>query len=514
MTDPTPIIRLEGISKAFGAVQANRDISLDIQAGRILALLGENGAGKSTLMSILAGQTRPDSGRILLRGEPVVFASTEQAIEAGIGMVYQHFKLVEAMSVAENVVLGQPGSFWLGRRAMHARVAALAADYGMAVRPGARVADLSMGEKQQVEILKLLYRQSTVLIFDEPTAVLTPTEATSLFAAMRRMTALGKAVVFISHKLEEVLAAADRIAILRRGAVIDRMAATEVPSIAELARRMVGRPVLLQVERVPVPCRQTVLQVSGLTGDGLQGVDFEVRQGEILGLVGVAGNGQKPLVEIICGLRRPSTGSVRILGEEWVAFFARRDREKGLSYVPEDRQGLATCPGLDLLDNFLLTTRAGFCRGPWLRRGRAAAAAGRLLTEFDVRPPDVSALARQLSGGNLQKLVLAREFFRQPRLIVAEQPTQGLDIAATEEIWRLLLEAREEAGIVLVTGDLSEALALSDRIGVLFNGVLAGMVDRDDGEGIERIPQLMAGVQQNPASQFEPSEGDYDSAVS
>ena len=514
MTDPTPIIRLEGISKAFGAVQANRDISLDIQAGRILALLGENGAGKSTLMSILAGQTRPDSGRILLRGEPVVFASTEQAIEAGIGMVYQHFKLVEAMSVAENVVLGQPGSFWLGRRAMHARVAALAADYGMAVRPGARVADLSMGEKQQVEILKLLYRQSTVLIFDEPTAVLTPTEATSLFAAMRRMTALGKAVVFISHKLEEVLAAADRIAILRRGAVIDRMAATEVPSIAELARRMVGRPVLLQVERVPVPCRQTVLQVSGLTGDGLQGVDFEVRQGEILGLVGVAGNGQKPLMEIICGLRRPPAGSVRLLGEEWGPFFARRGWERTLSYVPEDRQGLATCPGLDLLDNFLLTTRAGFCRGPWLRRGRAAAAAGRLLTEFDVRPPDVSALARQLSGGNLQKLVLAREFFRQPRLIVAEQPTQGLDIAATEEIWRLLLEAREEAGIVLVTGDLSEALALSDRIGVLFNGVLAGMVDRDDGEGIERIPQLMAGVQQNPASQFEPSEGDYDSAVS
>ena len=429
-------------------------------------------------------------------------------------MVYQHFKLVEAMSVAENVVLGQPGPFWLGQGAMHARVAALASDYGIMVRPEARVAELSMGEKQQVEILKLLYRRSTVLIFDEPTAVLTPTEAAGLFAAMRRMTALGKAVVFISHKLEEVLAAADRIAILRRGAVIDRMAATEVPSTAELARRMVGRPVLLQVERVPVPCRQTVLQVSGLTGDGLQGVDFEVRQGEILGLVGVAGNGQKPLVEIICGLRRPSTGSVRILGEEWVAFFARRDREKGLSYVPEDRQGLATCPGLDLLDNFLLTTRAGFCRGPWLRRGRAAAAAGRLLTEFDVRPPDVSALARQLSGGNLQKLVLAREFFRQPRLIVAEQPTQGLDIAATEEIWRLLLEAREEAGIVLVTGDLSEALALSDRIGVLFNGVLAGMVDRDDGEGIERIPQLMAGVQQNPASQFEPSEGDYDSAVS
>jgi simple sugar transport system ATP-binding protein len=395
MTEPTPIIRLEGISKAFGAVQANRDITLDIQAGRILALLGENGAGKSTLMSILAGQIRPDSGRILLRGEPVVFTSTEQAIEAGIGMVYQHFKLVEAMSVAENVVLGQPGPFWLGRRAMHARVAALASDYGIMVRPGARVADLSMGEKQQVEILRLLYRQSTVLIFDEPTAVLTPTEATALFAAMRRMTALGKAVVFISHKLEEVLAAAESIAILRRGEVIDRMAATEVPSTAELARRMVGRPVLLQVERAAVPCRQTVLQVAGLVGDGLRGVDFEVRQGEILGLVGVAGNGQKPLVETICGLRRPSVGCVRILGEEWGSFFARRDREKGLSYVPEDRQGLATCPGLDLLDNFLLTTRAGFCRGGWLQRHRAAAAAGRLLEAFDVRPPELGALARQ-----------------------------------------------------------------------------------------------------------------------
>ena len=514
MTDPTPIIRLEGISKAFGPVQANRDITLDIQAGRILALLGENGAGKSTLMSILAGQIRPDSGRILLQGEPVVFTSTEQAIEAGIGMVYQHFKLVEAMSVAENVVLGQPGPFWLGQGAMHARVAALASDYGIMVRPEARVAELSMGEKQQVEILKLLYRRSTVLIFDEPTAVLTPTEAAGLFAAMRRMTALGKAVVFISHKLEEVLAAAEDIAILRRGAVIDSMAATEVPSTAELARRMVGRPVLLQVEREPVPCRQTVLQVAGLSGDGLRGVDFEVRQGEILGLVGVAGNGQKPLVETICGLRRPQSGSVRILGEEWGPFFARRDREKGLSYIPEDRQGLATCPGLDLLDNFLLTTRADFCRGPWLQRHRAAAAAGRLLEAFDVRPPDLSALARQLSGGNLQKLVLAREFFRKPRLIVAEQPTQGLDIAATGEIWRLLLEARAEAGIVLVTGDLNEALALSDRIGVMFNGALAGMIDRGDDEGIERIPQLMAGVQHWSASQSEPSEGEYDSAVS
>ena len=489
-----PIIRLEGVSKAFGTVQANRDISLTIRQGEVLALLGENGAGKSTLMSILAGQMQPDSGRIFLHGQPVAFASTDRAIASGIGMVYQHFKLVEAMTVAENVVLGQPGGFWLGKRAMHARVRDLAAGLGMEIRPEALVAELSMGEKQQVEILRLLYRQSEVLIFDEPTAVLTTAEAAHLFAAMRRMTGAGKAIVFISHKLEEVLSVADSIAILRRGQVIDSMPAAEVPSTGELARRMVGRPVLLQVEREVIEPRQLVLKVTGLAGEGLCGVDIELRQGEVLGLVGVAGNGQRPLVEAICGLRRPKTGAIRILGEEWDAFFSRQRWEKALSYIPEDRQGLATCRGLDLLDNFLLTTREGFSRGPWLPKEEARTRADRLLHEFDIRPPDLAALAWQLSGGNLQKLVLAREFYRKPRLIVAEQPTQGLDIAATEDVWQLLLKAREQAGILLVTGDLQEALALSDRIGVMFNGALAGVIERGDAEGIERIPQLMAGV--------------------
>ncbi len=494
MSVAAPIIRLEGVSKAFGTVQANRDISLAIRQGEVLALLGENGAGKSTLMSILAGQMQPDSGRIFLHGQPVAFASTDRAIASGIGMVYQHFKLVEAMTVAENVVLGQPGGFWLGKRAMHARVRDLAAGLGMEIRPEALVAELSMGEKQQVEILRLLYRQSEVLIFDEPTAVLTPAEAAHLFAAMRRMTGAGKAIVFISHKLEEVLSVADSIAILRRGQVIDSMPAAEVPSTGELARRMVGRPVLLQVEREVIEPRQLVLKVTGLAGEGLCGVDIELRQGEVLGLVGVAGNGQRPLVEAICGLRRPKTGAIRILGEEWDAFFSRQRWEKALSYIPEDRQGLASCRGLDLLDNFLLTTREGFSRGPWLPKEEARTRADRLLHEFDIRPPDLAALAWQLSGGNLQKLVLAREFYRKPRLIVAEQPTQGLDIAATEDVWQLLLKAREQAGILLVTGDLQEALALSDRIGVMFNGALAGVIERGDAEGIERIPQLMAGV--------------------
>ncbi len=494
MSAAEPLIRLEGISKAYGSVQANRDITLAIRQGEVLALLGENGAGKSTLMSILAGQVQPDRGRIYLRGQPVVFAATNQAIAGGIGMVYQHFKLVETMTVAENVILGQPGGFWLGRGTMQVKVRELATGFGLDIRPDMTVARLSMGEKQQVEILRLLYRQSEILIFDEPTAVLTPIEAANLFRVMRLMIAKGKAIVFISHKLEEVLSVADRIAILRQGEVVDSMATAAVASPAELAQRMVGRPVLLQVDREEMEPRQTVLKVADLGGDGLRGINIELRQGEIVGVVGVAGNGQRPLVEAICGLKRPRAGAIRLLGEEWAAFFRQPRWENALSYIPEDRQGLATCQGLDLLDNFLLTTRGGFSRGPWLPRKGARAKAHRLLGDFDIRPPDLAARAAQLSGGNLQKLVLAREFSRRPRLIVAEQPTQGLDIAAAEEVWQLLLKAREQAGILLVTGDLQEALALSDRIGVMFNGAVVDLIDRGDTEGIERIPQLMAGL--------------------
>lgn len=501
------LIRLEGISKAFGKVQANRDISLAIHRGSILALLGENGAGKSTLMSILSGQTQPDSGRILVNGHPTRLASPERAIACGIGMVYQHFKLIEAMSVTENVLLGQTRGLWLKRRTMRQQVAQLISRYGMTVQPEARVEDLSMGEKQQVEILRLLYRQSEILIFDEPTAVLTPLESDRLFAAMARMRDMGKALVFISHKLEEVLAVADTIAILKQGKVIDRMKTEEVTTPAELARRMVGRPVLLEVEREAMAPRQTVLQIRNLGGDGLRAINLELRQGEVLGVVGVAGNGQKPLVEMICGLRRPRKGSIKLLGEDWTTFHHAAHRSRALSYVPEDRQGLATCPGLDLLDNFLLTTRADFYRGPWLLRDQARSKAERLLRTFDVRPPDLKVQARQLSGGNLQKLVLAREFYRKPRLIVAEQPTQGLDIAGTGDVWQLLMQAREEAGILLVTGDLAEALALSDRIGVMFAGTLVGIIDRDDEKGLQSIAQLMAGLTGPAIDNVQPEEG-------
>ncbi|CAG35410.1 ABC transporter ATP-binding protein [Desulfotalea psychrophila] len=490
-------IRLENISKSFGDVHANRDVSLDIRKGRVLALLGENGAGKSTLMSILAGQLQPDSGTLYVEGEAVVFSTTEKAIGAGVGMVYQHFKLVEAMTVAENIILGRKGSFLLNKAAMYRDVQDLANQYGMDVDPRAKVHTLAMGEKQQVEILKLLFRQSNILIFDEPTAVLTPTEAEGLFVAIKRMTELGKGIVFISHKLEEVMRIADDVAILRRGEVVDTLLVEDVSSTADLAERMVGKAVLLEVNRQPLEPRQTVLRVDNLQDEVLKGVSIDLRKGEILGIVGVAGNGQKQLIETICGLKKPRLAdSVSLFGLHWKEFFSNRSWDHALSYIPEDRQGLATCRDLDLVDNFLLTTREGFTNGPFLDRAAAAEKLEHLVELFDIRPPNIHALAWHLSGGNLQKMVLAREFYRKPRLIVAEQPTQGLDISAAEEVWNLLLKTREQAGVLLVTGDLSEALALSDRIAVMCGGEVIGTFSVDDTEQVDRIPQMMAGIKQ------------------
>jgi len=489
-----PVIRLEKISKSFGEVRANHDISLDIRQGRILALLGENGAGKSTLMSLLAGQSEPDSGTIYHHGRPVVFSSTEKAIEAGIGMVYQHFKLVEAMTVAENIYLGRSERTWLSSKGLQRGVAEIASQYSMQVDPARLVADLSMGEKQQVEILKLLFRQSNILIFDEPTAVLTPHEANNLFETMRQMKEDNKAIVFISHKLEEVMSIADDIAILKRGEIVGVMEAAQVSSSRELAEKMVGREVLLEVAHQRVEPGQQVLKVTGLKEAGLKEISFEIRQGEIVGLVGVAGNGQRPLVESVVGLRKVDAGVITLLGSDSRKFFSGHSWEKALSYIPEDRQSLATCQGLDLLDNFLLTTRQGFQTGPWLPKNDARRKLEHLIEEFDIRPPNPSLMAWQLSGGNLQKMVLLREFYRKPRLIVAEQPTQGLDIAAAEDVWKLLLNAREQAGILLITGDLAEALELSDRIGVMYDGRLVNLFSRTDEEMIEAIPQMMAGL--------------------
>lgn len=494
MSASTAAVSLRGITKVFGSVRANNDISLDIRAGRIKALLGENGAGKSTLMSILAGHYLPDSGEILIDGRPCSLRTTKDAIRAGIGMVYQHFMLVEAMTVAENVFLGQEPGFLLSPKAMQDQVRSLAQGFGLDIDPAARVADLSMGEKQRVEILKLLQRKSRILIFDEPTAVLTPQEAEQLFAALRSMASQGKAIVYISHKLGEVMALADEIAILRRGEVVDELPADEVHSKSDLARRMVGREVLLQVRREPMELRQNVLRLRDVRTEALRDVSLNLRQGEVLAVVGVAGNGQKDLVEVVCGLRELGRGEVSVLGKSWHDFFSAPAWQGGLSYIPEDRMGLAVCRGMDLVDNFLLTTRQGYSSSAWLQRDKAKTVAQNLVRQFNVQPPDVTCQARQLSGGNLQKMVLAREFHRRPRLIVAEQPTQGLDVSAIEEVWTTLLAAREEAGILLVTGDLSEALALADRIAVMYGGAIVDTFSVHDQERVDRIGQMMAGM--------------------
>ncbi|BCS95872.1 branched chain amino acid ABC transporter ATP-binding protein [Desulfoluna limicola] len=488
------VIALEGISKSFGKVHANKEIRLTIRKGTVKALLGENGAGKSTLMSILAGRLQPDAGRIVVDGKAMRFGSAKDAIEAGIGMVYQHFKLVESMTVAENVFLGQEGGQILKPRVMEATVKELALSHRLDIDPAARVADLSMGEKQRVEILKLLQRKSRILIFDEPTAVLTPQEGEQLFKALVHMAEQGKSIVFISHKLGEVMRVADEVAILRKGEIIEEKCISDVTSQDELARMMVGKETFLEVVKHKVEEGAVVLDVRDLAGNGLKGVSLDVKRGEILGIVGVAGNGQKPLVETICGLQAPEKGAITILGKTWKSFFSRRKTRETLSYIPEDRIGLATCPSMNLSDNFLLTTRKGFRRGPWLRRKRVERESQNVVDRFSVLPGHLSSQARHLSGGNLQKLVLGREFFRNPGLIVAEQPTQGLDIATAKLIWDHLVSARDNAGILLVTGDLNEAFALADRVAVMFEGAIVDVFDVADTEKRERVGLMMAGA--------------------
>ena len=489
-----PVIALHGLCKSFGRVKANKDISLAFRPGRIKALLGENGAGKSTLMSMLSGRLRPDSGSIAVDGAVARFSSPADALRAGIGMVYQHFMLVDSMTVAENVLLGQADHFVLSPAAMRAEVDELAARYGIAVAPGAKVGELSMGERQRVEILKLLRRDSRLLIFDEPTAVLTPGETEQLFASLRRMAALGKSIVFISHKLQEVLDIADEIAILRRGEIVDEFDIDNVPDTASLASRMIGRSLEPGGERQALAPGEEVLEVRGLRAPGLEEISFSLRKGEVLAVAGVAGNGQRELVEVLAGLSRPVLGDVAILGEPWKEFYPKAPRVGGLAYIPEDRQGLATCPGLSLVDNLLLTARSTFTDGMFISRSAALAAVLQLISAYSIVPGDPLAPGRALSGGNLQKLVIGRELLRQPSVIIAENPTQGLDVAATEEVWARLTEARKQAGILLVTGDVAEALHLADRIAVMYRGRFMDCFSRHDTAKVEATGLMMAGV--------------------
>ena len=497
-----PLLQLSGITKRFGKLLANNRITLDIRQGSIHALLGENGAGKSTLMSVISGRYQPDEGEIILKGKPVRFTSPAQALSRGIGMVYQRFMLIEPMTVVENIVLGTSSrGVVLDLASAADRIRELSEQYGLVVDPEARVADLSMGERQRVEILKLLFRNAEILIFDEPTAILTPPEITIFFSTLRKLAQRGHPIVFITHKLDEVMQLANHISIMRRGKMIAHLLPEQIRSKRELARLMVGREIVLKVEKKKIVPGEPILTAQGLQAPAPDGrpafedINLEIRKGEILAITGVAGNGQEALVAALAGLTPLGGGTITWQGTTYTHQTWHRAEKSSMGYIPEDRHTTGTIGTLNLAENYILTRIKEFSNGPFLQFAKAKTAAAKALETYDVRTPNETAsLAKQLSGGNLQKIILARELEKNPRLVIAEQPTQGLDIGATEDVWQTLLAQRETAGVLLVSGDLKEVLSLADRIAVMFRGKILEVIAASDTDQIARIGLLMAGT--------------------
>jgi ABC-type uncharacterized transport system ATPase subunit len=500
---PTTVLEMRGIRKQFPGVLANDDVDFDLRAGEVHALLGENGAGKSTLMNILYGLYKADAGEILVNGKPVEFSSAKDAIASGIGMVHQHFMLIPVMTVAENIVLAEEptaNGVFLDVTEAERKVREISDRFGLAVDPRARIENISVGQQQRVEILKALYRGADILILDEPTAVLTPQEARELFEVVGSLKAQGKAIIFISHKLNEVLEIADRITTLRRGRKVDtvpREGATE----EGLAKMMVGREVLFRVQKKPAQPGEPLLSVQDLrvTDDrgleAVRGVSFDVRGGEIVGIAGVDGNGQTELVEAITGLRRPDGGSIRMQGTDVTRTSAQElFDEHSLGHIPEDRHRFGLVLDFTIAENVALQSyrRPPDSRFGWLFPKRMQEAARRLIAEFDVRGGGPLTRAGSLSGGNQQKVVVAREVIRDPSVLIAAQPTRGLDVGAIEYIHSRLLEQRDEGkAVLLVSLELEEILSLSDRILVVYEGSIAGEFSPDTTE--EELGVAMTG---------------------
>ena len=474
-----PLVSLEGITKRFPGIVANEDVNLQLRAGEIHALVGENGAGKSTLMRVLYGLYPPDEGRISMRGQELKINSPRQAIAHGIGMVHQHFVLVDRFTVTENILLGAEGGALVDYASAETRVAELARSYGFGIDPHAVVEELSVGQQQRVEIIKALYRGVEVLILDEPTAVLTPSETDELFQNLQRLREDGKSIIFISHKLDEVLEIADRITVLRRGKVVGETRPAET-SKENLAEMMVGRPVLFRLEKPAVSVGEPILDIKGLHVDGfvVRGIDLQVRAGEIVGIAGVEGNGQRELAEALIGLRATTQGRINIGGRDVTGWSVKEIREHGVAYVPEDRHGRGLVLDMTLWENSVLGRHdLKEYNGAFgaLAIKKIKALAGRLMRDFDVRARNVAVEAATLSGGNQQKLILARELEGDPMLLVAHQPTRGLDVGAIEFVWKQILEQKGEGrAVLLISAELDEIYELSDRIVTLYEGRITG----------------------------------------